>query len=243
MSVFRFKQFAITQSESAMKVGTDAMLLGAIAFHTNPTKILDIGAGTGVLSLMMAQKYKDAHVDAVEIDPPSAKECQANFTVSDWSDRCAVHCVDFLKFQSNNLFDCIVSNPPYYQSRLENVDLRKAQARHEAALPVGEMLQHVKSLLSAQGAFWVIVPMDTQSDWLEKAEEKALFCTEEVVIYGKQNAIPKRCILCFRHFRSERSSSNLSVRDEDGRYTQQYIALTSQFHFNDLRGSGSEAES
>jgi len=235
MSVFRFKEFSVNQTNSAMKVGTDAMLLGALAFGENPTQILDIGAGTGVLSLMMAQQYPQATITAVELDSLSAKECTENFNTSKWSSRMTVLFQDFLAFESGSKFDLIISNPPYYQSRLENDDPRKARARHEASLPVLEMLTRIKELLSVHGDFWVIIPSETKTDWLEKAESQELFCANEIEIFGKKNAAPKRCILSFHHARSKRRTSSLIVRDEAGCYTEHYIKLTSHFHWNDLR--------
>lgn len=237
MSVFRFKQFSVNQTNSAMKVGTDAMLLGALAFGENPTQILDIGAGTGVLSLMMAQQYPQATITAVELDALSAKECAENFNASKWSPRMEVVAHDFLTFESTTKFDLIISNPPYFQSRLENDDPRKARARHEASLPVLEMLARIKELLSVHGDFWVIIPSETKTDWLEKAENQQLFCSNEIEIFGKKNGEVKRLVLQFHKELKQKQSASLVVRDEIGNYTESYINLTTEFHFNDSLNS------
>lgn len=235
MSVFRFKQFSVNQSNSAMKVGTDAMLLGALANAEHPAQILDIGAGTGVLSLMMAQQYPQAALTAIELDEASAIECADNFNKSVWSERMKVLSQDFLTFESGIQFDLIISNPPYYQSRLENDDPRKAQARHEASLPVLYMLEKIQKLLAIDGVFWVIVPSETKADWLAKAATCHMFCSNEIEIYGKENGDVKRVVMQFQQPEQPKQASSLIVRDKNGNYTNAYIALTAEFHFNDLK--------
>ena len=235
MSVFRFKQFSILQAESAMKVGTDAMLLGATSETLNPSTILDVGTGTGVVALMLAQRNPNAVIHAVEVDPQSAEECRKNFEISPWTERLTVHMNDFLSFQSDIKFDLIVSNPPYYQTRLENQDDRKSRARHESALPVDKMMERVGALLSDGGEFRVIIPTETLGNWLENAGEAGLFCNDQIDVYGKKNATPKRCILSFRRKSELKTTQNIVIRDINGSYTDQYINLTKDFHFNDLR--------
>lgn len=235
MSTFRFKQFPILQADNAMKVGTDAMLLGAIAHHQSPQNILDIGTGTGVLSLMLAQKYSESTIHAVELDELAAKECQLNFDRSPWASRLKIDQRDFMSFESLEKFDLLISNPPYYQTRLENQDARKSRARHEASLPVTSMLRKSVELMHEHSSLWVIIPSENLESWLEKAESIQLFCVEGIAIYGKKNAPPKRHILSFCLVDLPLKSSSFTIRDENGDYTQEYIDLTFDFHFNDLR--------
>ena len=136
MSNFRFKQFEITQNDNAMKVGTDAMVLGSFVNSHGRKKGLDVGSGTGVLSLMIAQNNSDISIDAVELDALSAAEGELNFKNSPWPERLKTHHCDFLEYETEEKYDLIVSNPPYYQTTLVNNDDRKANARHEKSARV-----------------------------------------------------------------------------------------------------------
>lgn len=238
MSVFRFKQFSIKQAESAMKVGTDAMLLGALVDGTNPQRVLDIGSGTGVVSLMMAQRFQEAKITAIEIDAASSQESNENFQNSPWSERMQSMEADFLTHPFSEKFDLIVSNPPYFQTRLENDDPRKSQARHESALPMEAMIEKADNLLQAHGQFWVIVPMEVTKLWVDTAEKKALFTVSKISIKGKEEGPVKRTILCFKSIQEECDTSEIVIRKSDGTYTDQYIDLTEAYHFNDLRKKG-----
>ncbi|MCR9173142.1 MAG: methyltransferase [bacterium] len=242
MSVFRFKQFSVTQEVSAMKVSTDAMLLGSLIQADHPNSIIDIGTGTGVVALMMAQRFQEADIKAIEIDQPSAEEADQNFCNSPWNDRLSLIKGDFRQAHFDQQFDLIVSNPPYYQSRLENNDARKSQARHESALPMKEMLEKVADLLSKNGSFWVIVPSEIENRWINSAIEFGLDYTTNISILGKEGGEAKRNILSFRNAAPLDSShrsvdrgefhQSLTIRNADGTYTQEYIELTKEFHYN-----------
>lgn len=242
MSVFRFKQFSVTQAESAMKVGTDAMLLGSLVMADRPDQILDIGSGTGVISLMMAQRFAEANICGIELDDASANESRENFQNSPWSDRLSIVSSDLLEFKFKQKFDLIVSNPPYYQSRLENQDARKSQARHEAALPMDAMLKKVRTLLNDDGSFWVIIPAEISTIWMGTAETLGFQCIGRKDVYGKKGGTIKRVILEFglskinidRQEVILTSEDIITIRDVDNSYTDQYIELTKEFHFNKL---------
>ncbi len=248
MSVFRFKQFNVKQELSAMKVGTDAMLLGSLVQGNAPKTILDVGTGTGVISLMLAQRFPEAQMQAVEIDKPSADEAMQNFQNSPWADRMHLIEGDFLTTNFNQSFELIISNPPYYQSRLENDDPRKSQARHESALPMNDMLEKVSESLSEEGSFWIIVPSEIADLWIESASKYNLCCSTIVSITGKEGGEVKRNVLEFRNAQAKiegrRGSrdaelktrlSELTIRNSDGTYTDQYIELTKEFHYNSLK--------
>lgn len=235
MSVFRFKQFSILQANSAMKVGTDAMLLGCLVASKNPANVLDIGTGTGVLALMLAQRFSNATITAIEIDPPAYLEAETNFKNSVWSQRLKILNLDFLQFKSVALFDCIVSNPPYYQTRLENQDVRKSQARHESALPMNSMLSRVEALLHPEGSFWMIVPNEIVEVWKKAAHVHGLNLSTSIAITGKEGGSTKRNILEFRKTVSHLKEPRFVVRNTDNSYTEEYIELTKGFHFNDVR--------
>ena len=235
MSVFRFKEFSITQSDSAMKVGTDAMLLGSFVEVQETQRVLDIGAGTGVVSLMIAQKYPEARIEAVEIDPFSAQECQLNFEASKWADQLIVHQADFLDLETDGMFDLIVSNPPYYQTRFENDDERVAKAKHESSLPMHSFLEGVERRLTNAGSFWLILPFEDLASWIKSANQFALYPKHLIHIKGKSSLAVKRVIAKFSKSEEETTTTEFIVRNTDGSYTEEYIELTKAYHFNDLR--------
>lgn len=234
MSVFRFKEFDIVQNNSAMKVGTDAMVLGALINSQNKESGLDVGGGTGVLSLMIAQNNNTINIDAVELDEASAIECKSNFESSSWSDRLNVHYQNFLDFQSEEKFDLIFSNPPYYQSNLPNDNERKANARHEKSLPLKEFVSKVSTLLTDSGEFWFIVPAEDQQSWKKACTAAQMHMVEKILVHGKKGAEAKRVIFVFSKEREILEESNFTIREKSGDYTQEYKELTKDFHFNKL---------
>lgn len=236
MSVFRFKQFSIRQTDNAMKVGTDAMVLGALVRPEGKQLGLDIGAGTGVLSLMVAQRNTEISIDALELDVSSSKECAVNFENSDWSNRLNALNGDFLEFDFSKQYDFIVSNPPYFQSRLENNDERKAAARHESYLPLEPMVDRVAQLLSDEGDFWAIFPAEVQEEWSKVCNAAGLYATHITRIHGKDGLPANRIVCCYAKTKRASALNHLTIRDQSGKYTEAYIELTREFHFNDLRG-------
>jgi tRNA1Val (adenine37-N6)-methyltransferase len=230
MSTFHFKHFSVKQSDSAMKVGTDAMLLGALINSDDKKKGLDIGSGTGVLSLMIAQQNPHIEITAVEIDEQSAGECQYNFNQSEWADRLNVLCNDFLDLKTDDKFDLIFSNPPYYQTTNLNVDERKAQARHAQSLPVPEFLSKVKSLMTSEGSFWVIIPYEDFDYWKENANNVRLYSQSITNIIGKRDGLVKRVVVRFGEEEGIVETQTLTVREIDNSYTLEYIEYTKQFH-------------
>lgn len=243
MSVFRFKQFSVKQELSAMKVGTDAMLLGSLVESKSPGSILDIGSGTGVISLMMAQRFPEANCTGIELDEASAFEALENFQASPWTNNLEVIQSDFLEYSFSKKYDLIVSNPPYYQSRLENSDPRKTRARHESALPMEAMLEKVSGLLSHLGTLWVIVPVEVWKKWIDAATTHGLQCIGRKDIYGKKGGEVKRVVLAFALSTLQLDPQEMIftefdkifIRNSEGNYTQQYIELTKEFHYQDLK--------
>lgn len=230
MSVFHFKYFSVEQQHSSMKVGTDAMLLGSLASNDQPLNILDIGCGTGVLSLMMAQKYPQASITGIELDQEAIIDCQRNFQESDWTDR--LKCVhgDFLEFNSANSYDLILSNPPFFENSLKNSTEKKSRARHSDSLPVEKLVGKVTDLLSENGSFWLILPIDIAQKSIYIAEENGLYPRCLYEIEGKPgNKI--RMVLEFLPYKPEKVlHSCLCIRDVSGKYTNEYKQLTIDFH-------------
>lgn len=230
MSTFHFKHFSVQQSSSAMKIGTDAMVLGALIDATGKSNALDIGAGTGVLSLMVAQKQEELSVTAVEIDDEAARECLLNVSDSSWSDRIAVKHLDILQFESEVSFDLIFSNPPYYQSRLINEDERRAQARHESYLPAEKLMSKINELLNEVGDAWLIVPTTDVGLWREHIANVGLHLNQRIDISGKPGKEANRTVICVSKTARSYSFETLIIRNELGKYSEEYKRLTIDYH-------------
>lgn len=229
MSVFQFKHFQLKQTDSALKMGTDAMVLGAFCSDLDFKKALDVGAGTGVLALMLAQSSKGS-IDAIEIDEKSANEARFNFEQSNWSQRLRLIHQDFQSFTSEDKYDLIISNPPYYESTLKGEDARKASSKHVDNLTPQVFAKRIASLLNENGICQIIVPFETQQNWVLAFEVNQFFVTRKIIIRGKKSHHPNRVILQFSYQQKNKIESIFVIRNEDGSYTSDYIELTKEFH-------------
>lgn len=237
MSIFHFKYFTINQSRSALKVGTDSMVLGTLISCENKKNGLDIGTGTGVLSLMLAQKNSDIKLEAIELDPESSLDCQLNFENSNWNDRLNLVVGDFLASKWDKKFDLIFSNPPFFENSQENVCKNKTMARHTKSLPFDLLFDKVASLLDENGSFWIILPFDTKSKAMKIADQTGLEAIEEWIIEGK----PNQAVRIVFHFKRQEQLNNKNleskiflIRNSDNSYSEQYKLLTKEFHNKEL---------
>ena len=158
MTGFKFKQFEIHQDRCAMKVGTDGVLLGAWA--PGGKHILDVGSGTGLISLMMAQRFPEAQVLGIDMDGEACEEAAENVAASPFADRVEIECCRLQDYHSAESFDAIVSNPPFFLNSLKNPDSKRTMARHTDSLPFRDLFRGAKMLLSDDGVFSVIVPSE-----------------------------------------------------------------------------------
>lgn len=234
MSTFQFKYFRVSQTNTTMKVGTDSMLLGALVKADDPHAVLDIGTGTGVIALMLAQRFVNAEIIGLEIDQKACEEADFNFQESSWNNRLSSVNEDVLQVNFDQSFDLIVSNPPYYENSLLSENERTSRAKHAAFLPVSALLKKVSTLLTENGKFWVIVPSENSESWIESASENQLFLNQSVSIFGKEGQGRKRAVLVFSREQRVSEKSSLTVRNEKGAYTKEYIELTKEFHDRDL---------
>lgn len=230
MSVFQFKHFSINQKDAAMKVGTDAMLLGAFVDTENKSQALDIGTGTGVLSLMLAQKNETLQITAIDIDELSAQEALINFQNSNWTNRLNVHHSDFLLFETENQYDLIVSNPPYFSTTNQNKDERKAQARHVSSLAIGPFIEKVSALLSTNGHFWLIIPYNDVDLWQIQLKVNNLHIAKKIDVLGKEGNQAIRSILKIDFLSCITQTEIFCVRNKENSYSEEYIELTKDFH-------------
>ncbi len=230
MSTFQFKHFAIKQANSAMKVGTDAMLLGSMAGSSDPSEILDVGAGTGVIALMMAQRFNKVSVDAVEIDISAFEEAKGNVEASIFKGRVNVFHSDFLEFNTMKKYDLIVSNPPYFMNSLKSTDRSKSLARHADDLSAHQFLTKSVELLKSGGQIQVIIPVDLVRIWKNAGLDCGLHINHIIEIKGKPSTEINRVILTFEQESQETIRDLFTVRNDDNSYSEAYIELTSEFH-------------
>lgn len=229
---FRFKEFQIIQEANPQKVGTDSMLLGAWTsgeFH----RILDIGTGTGILALMMAQKYPKAQITAIEPDLASQQESMINFKASKFSDRILGIQCDIQTFGSMDKFDLIISNPPYYNGTYLSDDQERNNARHDFNLPAHELFESVSELLQPMGLFNLIIPFDNEREYIERAFDNDLF-VQKITHTIRTNGEKKRSLISFGFQDLEPQVEELLVKDNQNNYSAEYINLTKQFYLKEL---------
>lgn len=214
-----------------MKIGTDSMLLGAFVKANNQDEVLDIGAGTGVLSLMISQRSSQLNVTAVEIDEEAIKDLNVNFESSPFDSTYRIVHQDFLAWKTHQQFDVIVSNPPFYQNSFTTSQRdKRSKARNEENLPFQQLIEKSANLLTQDGCFWLIVPAQYHSQILAITTKNRLFLQEEICIYGKPNEWT-RTIFCFSKIeKNSPIKRDFIVRKSDGNYTNEYIEMTKEYH-------------
>jgi len=231
-SSFSFKQFTIFHDKCAMKVGTDGVLLGAWADISNAKSVLDIGTGSGLIALMLAQRC-DATITAIDIEPSAIVQANINTASSPWPKRIANLEVSLQHFtqNSNQQFDLIVSNPPFFKNALTNPDDKRTLARHAEKHFHNELILSAKKLLYPDGKLCLILPIDEGTQCIQLATEQALFCTKEVVVYPKPASKAKRLLLEFSPTYSQPNISELTIESENRHeYTPEFTNLVKNFY-------------
>lgn len=230
---FKFKQFTVHQDQCAMKVGTDGVLLGAwISLEYKPNSILDIGAGTGLIALQMAQRSNEEIIDAIEVDESAYEQCVTNFEASPWADRlfCYHAGLDEFVDEMDDQYDLIVSNPPFYVEEMTSGDASRDRARQTSSLPFDELVEGVSKLLSEAGRFSVIIPYKEETDFIKLAEAFGLFPNRITRIKGNPKAAVKRSLLEFGFEKKALKINELVVELNRHQYTKAYIDLTKDFY-------------
>jgi tRNA1Val (adenine37-N6)-methyltransferase len=230
---FQFKQFTVNQDRCAMKIGTDSVLLGAWAsLDHNPFSVLDIGAGTGVLSLMIAQRSNAELIDALEIDSDAYEQCVENFEQSPWGDRlfCYHASLDEFTSEIDEQYDLIISNPPFYSEDSKTNILERDLARFQDAMPFQHLLECASKLLSENGLFSVIIPYKEEQNFIKLASDFSLFPNRILHVKGAENTPIKRSLIEFSSIEKTVISSNLIIETERHNYTKDYIDLTKDFY-------------
>lgn len=231
--IFRFKQFDVRQEHAAMKVGTDSDLLGALAAGGN--RILDVGTGTGVLSLIMAQRFPEAQLTAVEIDENAIIDAKANFENSRFRDRIMLRHTSFQDFLASTdvqkgTFDCVICNPPYFDKSLECPDLGRSRARHSSSLPFSVLAQGVSDLLCDGGVFTVCIPPEVLKDFNDECLFAGLWQKETYQIKSVPEKGVKRYVIVYRKGGPVQNQTHtFCMRNSDHSVSEWYKELMSDY--------------
>lgn len=229
--MFHFKQFSIDDTHSAMKVGTDALLLGAWADVEEALTVLDIGTGCGILALMACQRSK-AFIDAIEIDEIAASEALMNFNLSPWPHRLRIFPVSLQQFviREQKLYDHILCNPPFFSNSLKNPESKRTLARHCDSLPADYLMGTLPNLLNPQGKVSIVIPVENQEEYHKLAMRNHLHLSRITTLVSREGKTPKRVLLEFALQESQLTEDSITITYKSGAYTQEYKNLTSRFH-------------
>ncbi len=237
---FQFKQFTICQDQCAMKVGTDGILLGAWVMLPENAQILDIGTGTGLIALMLAQRSQTSlhpsktKIDAVEIDEQAYQQATNNIQKSPWGDRLQTHHGDIQNFATtcSQQYDLIISNPPFFENAYKASQASRTLARHSDSLLQTNILQIAKQLLKSDGHLAVIYPTDLAYSFLNKSRNFGLWCDRQVNIKPTPQGSIKRIALEFSKTQFSLQETMLTIEESKHIYTEDYIALVKDFYLN-----------
>ena len=231
---FTFKHFRVDQDQCTMKVGTDGVLLGAWApIEHQPISILDIGTGTGLIALMLAQRSSAEQIDALEIDENAFEQAVNNFENSPWSDRlfCFHAGLDEFMEEPEDEYDLIVSNPPFYSEDYKTENEQRDLARFQDALPFEDLIEAADLLLSENGILAVIIPFKEETKFIDLAKDFELFPMKITHVKGTPTTEIKRSLIAFsRTEKTKISIDELIIEITRHNYTEEYIALTSEFY-------------
>ena len=227
---FQFKQFTVWHDRCAMKVGTDAVLLGAWADADAVERVLDVGCGSGVIALMLAQRFPQAHVTGVELDAEAALQARENVLASPWADRLEVVQEDFCNYHPAMGFDLIVSNPPYFIDALRPPMEERSLARHAAGLNYETLFRRSGELLTAHGRVCVILPTEVERMAVDAAAKNGLYVDRKVRVFTKEGKPQRRVMLSFVTDVLPVETTDLFLMNADGSDADAYRELTADFY-------------
>lgn len=239
---FKFKEFTVHQDKCAMKIGTDGVLLGAwSSIEQNPFSVLDIGSGTGVIALQLAQRSDAELIDAVELDDNAYEQAVENFENSSWGDRLFCYHASLQEFaeEIDDKYDLIISNPPFYKPSLPSASLPKGdnltsesrkKARFYDSLPFETLISSVARLLSEDGLFSVIIPFKEEGNFIKLALKSNLYANRICHVKGTPTSEVKRSLIEFSFRESELKNEQLTIETARHEYTDSYINLVKDFY-------------
>lgn len=228
---FQFKQFKVYHNQCGMKVGTDAVLIGAWCATGNINSVLDVGTGSGIISLMIAQR-SNAKVTAIDVDEYAAMQATSNFSISPWHDRLSVLHADFSDYvsQINEKYDLIVSNPPYFTNGILAPCKKRSTARHADSLNYQQLFEGVVQILTDKGRFALILPSDAESEIEKLASNSGLHMIRKCNVYPKPDGVIKRLMWEFSKEKGEYTEESLIIEHDRHVYSSEYIELTRDFY-------------
>lgn len=227
---FTFKRFHVQHAHCAMKVGTDGVLLGCWTTVPAHGRVLDIGTGSGLIALMMAQR-NETHIDAIDICANAIEQATYNFQQSPWAERLHAHLSSLQAWQNEEGYDLIVSNPPYFQNSLKNPDKKREQARHTDTLSFAELMRHSARLLNEKGIFSIILPAETEQDICSLAQACGLNLVRIARVYSKESKPLRRVMLTWsKKPQTLLTEETIVLEDATGGRSQQYQQLTKDFY-------------
>jgi tRNA1Val (adenine37-N6)-methyltransferase len=234
MSKFQFKQFSLEQDKCAMKIGTDGVLLGSwTPIENNPNSVLDIGTGTGIIALMLAQRSSANQIDALEIDDKAYEQATDNFENSPWNDRlfCFHAALDEFVEEPEDEYDLIVSNPPFYTEDYKSNNEQRDLARFSDAMPFEDLIEAAALLLSENGIFSVIIPFKEEEHFIDLCAEVELYPVKATRVKGSPKTPIVRSLLAFKRYElSVLEADELIIEINRHEYTDEYIELTKDFY-------------
>ena len=231
--MFRFKQFTVCDERSAMKIGTDGVLLGAWADIEDDSRILDVGTGTGLIALMLAQRSANAEIMGIDISHEAIEEARDNFLNSPWATRLSVSLCDVCSFESAEKFDHIVSNPPYFVDSLHSPDKLRTMARHTSSLKFEDLVASAVRLLKPEGRLSVILPTECAMQFRFAAFGR-LWLRRQLNVVTKEGDTPRRTLMefCLTDKPLMPAITTLTMRHKDSTYTDEYRYLTEDFYIS-----------
>ncbi len=229
---FQFKEFCIQQDRCAMKIGTDGVLLGAWTQTNNDFSILDVGTGTGLIALMLAQKTSSDTIDAIEIDEDAYEQAVENFENSPWADRLFCYHASLLEFadEMDEQYDLIVSNPPFFEETQSSMHPKRKQARFTSSLPFTHLFASVAKLLSREGRFTMIAPFKEEENILAIAKKHNLYPKQICRVQGNQQSKIKRSLFEFSFRKTDTKFDTLTLETERHKRTTAYENLVNDFY-------------
>ena len=236
---FKFKQFTVWHDRCAMKVGTDGVLLGAwcpVSSQASSFKVLDVGTGSGLIALMLAQRLPEAKITAIDIDAGAVEQAAYNFGMSPWADRLNCQQISLQDLEGEGVYDLIVSNPPYFQDSLKNPDSQRAMARHTDTLSYDELLKHSARLLTTEGILALVLPIEAEQQIIALAQPLGLYPIHITHVYPKPGKAAKRLLIALQAYprplpegKGEKRDE-LTLESETAPRSEAYIELTKEFY-------------
>lgn len=228
--IFRFKQFQVVNDRTAMKVGTDGVLLGAWCPADGATHVLDVGTGCGVIALMIAQRNADAVIEGIDIDPEAVNEASLNFAQSPWAGRLSARLVDFNDMQGCVCYDLIVSNPPYFTNGVLPDGDTRIMARHTQSLTYGQFIAGASRMLTDDGAVALISPVEAYREIVQAAAMASLPVRRLTRVIPVEGHEPKRLLWLLSRREMAYREERLTIAHSDNSFTDEYISLTRPFY-------------